>query len=176
MLVLDASVVIDYLLWRLPHAPTIAARIRAAALDLAAPELIDVEVAQVLRRFVLRGELGAHQADAALQLLVGMPIARYPHAPLIRRAFQLRDNTTVYDATYIALAEALEGTLLTLDARLATVPGHRATIEALGLPRESGDRWIEPRQAVDLVEIRVGGDDGADSVVQRGGGVECVPR
>ena len=132
MLVLDASVVVDYLLYRPPHASAIAARIRAAAPDLAAPELLDVEVAQVLRRFVLRGELTADQAEQALQVLLELPVVRYPHAPLIQRAFQLRDNTTAYDATYIALAEGLEGTLLTLDGRLASVPGHSAVIEVVG--------------------------------------------
>ena len=132
MLVLDASVVVDYLLFRPPHANAISARIREAAPDLAAPELLDVEVAQVLRRFVLRGELPAERAEEALEHLLGLPIVRYPHGSLVRRAFQLRDNTTVYDAVYIALTEGLEGALLTLDARLASVPGHATIIEVVG--------------------------------------------
>ncbi len=132
MLVLDASVVVDFLLSRPPHASAIAARIRESAPDLAAPELLDVEVAQVLRRFVLRGELPAERAEAALEHLQGLPVMRYPHGALVQRAFQLRDNATVYDAVYVALAEGLGGTLLTLDARLMGEPGHAAVIEVVG--------------------------------------------
>ncbi len=132
MLVLDASVVVDFLLGRGPHAGSIGDRIRRAGHDLAAPQLLDVEVGQVLRRFVLRGELHADRADLALQHLAQLPVRRYGHGPLIRRAFQLRDNATMYDALYIVLAEGLNASLLTLDARMAGVPGHSARIEVLG--------------------------------------------
>ena len=54
---------------------------------------------------------------------------RYPHDLFLRRIWELRDNVTAYDAAYIALAEALDGALLTRDERLASAPGHEATIE-----------------------------------------------
>jgi predicted nucleic acid-binding protein len=132
MLVLDASVVVDFLLARPPHAAEIGARLAQAEANLAAPQLLDVEVVQVLRRFVLRGDLSPARAELAIEHLLAMPIHRYDHSPLLARAFQLRDNATVYDALYITLAEGLDGTLLTLDARLASVPGHSATVDVIG--------------------------------------------
>jgi predicted nucleic acid-binding protein len=91
-------------------------------------ELLDAEVGQVLRRFVLAGQLLPERAQAALQDLMDLPLIRYAHGPLLLRAFDLRANATVYDALYIALAEGLEAPLLTRDAALAAVPGHRAQV------------------------------------------------
>ena len=80
MIVLDASVVVDFLLRFPPHTETITARIVAEAPSLAAPHLLDVEVAQVLRRFVHRGELTPESARAVLDDLADLPLVRYPHA------------------------------------------------------------------------------------------------
>jgi predicted nucleic acid-binding protein len=129
LIVFDASAIVDLLLNLPPRAEHVRQRITEEAPDLHAPHLVDAEIAQVLRRFVLRGELTPEEAVSALDDLAGLPIARYPHAPFLERAFELRDNTTVYDALYLVLAEVLGAPLLTSDTALADVPGHRARIE-----------------------------------------------
>jgi len=132
VIILDASVVVDLLLDLPPYAEQIATRLTAEAPGLAAPHLLDAEVAQVLRRHVLRGELATEFAEAALDDLIALPIVRYPHAPLLARAFALRENATVYDALYLALAEGLDAPLLTRDAALAQIPGAKAQVEVIG--------------------------------------------
>lgn len=131
MIVLDASVVVDLLLDLSPHAEQIATLIRLEAPALAAPHLLDAEVAQVLRRHVLGGELEPDIAHAALEDLAALPITRYPHTPLLTHAFALRDNVTIHDALYLVLADALRAPLLTRDKVLADVPGHGAKVEVL---------------------------------------------
>ena len=96
-----------------------------------APHLLDVEVAQVLRRYYLHRELSSRRAEQALDDLAALKLERYPHEPLLPRIWQLRENITAYDAAYVALAEALNAPLLTCDARLADAPGTAATIHAL---------------------------------------------
>ena len=93
------------------------------------PHLFDLEVAQTLRRDVFRGLLSAADGAAALHALAALPLQRHPHAPFLDRVWELRDAVTAYDASYVAVAEALGATLLTRDARLAGAPGVRATIE-----------------------------------------------
>lgn len=129
MIVLDASAIIELLLNLKPGAPIVAKRIADEAPALYAPHLLDAEVGQVLRRFVLRGELGADDAVEALADLRDLPITRIAHGPLLNRAFELRDNATVYDALYLVLAESIQAPLLTADAALAKVPGHSAQVE-----------------------------------------------
>ena len=131
IVVLDASVVIDLLLDREPYSHEIEAFIRRADL-LAAPHLLDVEVAQVLRRFLLRGELGSQRARQALHDLVDCPIQRYAHYPLIARAFQLAHNLTIYDAAYVVLTEALDATLLTRDSAMEQTPGTDIKVQLIG--------------------------------------------
>jgi predicted nucleic acid-binding protein len=131
MIVLDASSVVDFLLALPPWAARITARVQTEAPALAAPHLIDAEVGQVLRRFVRAGQLAALRAAQAIDDLLAMPLVRYPHTPLLPRAFALRDNATVYDALYIARAEALDAPLITRDGSLATIPGCRARVETL---------------------------------------------
>lgn len=96
-----------------------------------APHLLDVEVAQVVRRYWRAGELTAARGEEALHDLADLPIQRYPHEPLLGRIWQLRSNVTAYDAAYIALAEGLAAGLLTLDKALARVPGVRVAVEVL---------------------------------------------
>jgi predicted nucleic acid-binding protein len=96
-----------------------------------APHLLDVEVAQVLRRFVASGALAAPRAAEALTDLADLPLTRYSHEILLPRIWSLRANLTAYDAAYVALAEALDATLLTADLRLLRAPGHTAHIEAI---------------------------------------------
>ncbi len=131
MIVVDASVIVDFLLDIQPQAERIAGRIRRESLAVIAPHLIDAEVAQVVRRHVLRGDLTGEQGAEVVQLLAELPVTRYPHGPLLQRALALRENATVYDALYIALAEATDATLLTRDKALAQVPGCAARVEVL---------------------------------------------
>ena len=105
------------------------ARLRLRGERLAAPELIDLEVASVLRRQLSRGELEDRRAAQALSDLACLPMQRASHLPLLDRCWELRGNLTVYDAAYVALAEALDTTLLTGDARLSRSVGPRCKIE-----------------------------------------------
>ena len=130
MIVADASVILDILL-RTDAALRVESRLFDANESIHVPHLLDVEVAQVLRRYVHRGEMAPHRAERALELLVRFPMARYAHEPLLRRVWALRTNLTAYDAVYVALAEGLRATLLTRDQRLAAAPGHRAIVELL---------------------------------------------
>jgi predicted nucleic acid-binding protein len=133
MIVVDASVVAE-LLVELPRAARIRERLAQAGgdeADLAAPHLLDAEVGQVLRRWVLHGQLRAARAEAALDDLADLPIQRHDHRPLLRRAFALRENASFYDALYLALAEVLDAALLTCDGGQAEVPGTTARIERI---------------------------------------------
>lgn len=96
--------------------------------NIAAPQLIDIEVLQVLRRRVTAGITSIAHADEARELLRDVNLRYYDHAILRERIWQLRDNVTAYDAAYIALAELLEVPLLTSDVRLAQAPGNEAQI------------------------------------------------
>jgi predicted nucleic acid-binding protein len=107
------------------------ARARLRGERLSAPELVDLEVASVLRRQMLRGEIDAQRAGLALNDLAVLPLKRAPHRPLISRCWQLRENVTIYDAAYVAPAEALGVTLLTGDSRLAGATGPECHIELL---------------------------------------------
>ncbi len=98
---------------------------------LTVPHLLDVEVAQVLRRFVLRGELEHQRARQAIGDLLDLPLKRYPHERLLTRAFQLANNLTMYDAIYVVLAEALGATLLTRDKAMNDVPGTRIRVQLI---------------------------------------------
>ncbi len=107
------------------------ARARLRGERLTAPELIDLEVISVWRRQVRDGAMDARRAALALADLTALPLRRAPHRALLPRCWELRDNLTIYDASYVALAEALEVTLLTGDRRLARATGPRRHIEVL---------------------------------------------
>jgi predicted nucleic acid-binding protein len=130
MIVPDASVLLEVLL-RTPAALAIEERLLDPSESLHAPHLLDLEVAQVLRRYVQRGELTVERGTLSLDLLMQFPIRRYGHEPLIPRIWQLRENITAYDAAYVSLAEGLRATLLTRDVRLADAPGHAAKVELI---------------------------------------------
>lgn len=98
---------------------------------LAAPALIDVEVASTCRRLVRHGTLSEKRAVAALAHLVDLPLERAPMARLLRRGWELRDTVTSYDAAYVALAELLGVALITTDARLSRAPGIRCPTSVL---------------------------------------------
>ncbi len=112
-------------------AAAIEARLFSLGESLHAPQLIDIEVTQVLRRYTLAGALTPQRSQEALDDLLDFPIERYPHAPFIQRVWELRNNLTAYDAVYVALAEGLKAPLLTRDARLATAPGIQAQVIAI---------------------------------------------
>jgi predicted nucleic acid-binding protein len=130
VIVADVSVVVDFLLGAGSEAGDRFAEALATE-PVAVPHLLDVEVGHVLRRFVRHGEFSQEAALDYLAELADLPLDRYPHTPLLRRAFELRDNTTMYDAVYLALAEALDVPLLTADSALAAVPGSRAEVVLL---------------------------------------------
>lgn len=130
MIVVDASVIVELVL-NSQAAPRIRDRLTRRQEMLAAPHLIDLEVIQALRRFNASGDLDEHRASESLRGLKEFRLQRYPHHPFAERIWQLRRNTTAYDAAYVALAEALEATLLTRDARLAAAPGGQAVIELI---------------------------------------------
>lgn len=130
MIVVDASVAIDVLLDLPPHADRVSPLLMNAD-AIAAPHLLDAEVGQVLRRLVRSNRLPARRAEEALDDLDALALHRFPHQPLLRRAFELRDNVTVHDALYLALAEVLAATFVTRDAALARVPGCTARVEVV---------------------------------------------
>lgn len=127
MIVVDASAVIEVLLGT-SAASRVAERFFAEGETLHAPHLLDVEIAQVLRRYALAGAFDSQRGGEALEDLADFPIARYPHQPFLLRIWELRHNVTAYDAAYLALAEALAAPLVTRDAKLASAAGHRARI------------------------------------------------
>jgi predicted nucleic acid-binding protein len=129
VIVVDASVLATALGDDGPDGDHARARLRGERLS--APELVDLEVTSVLRRQVHSGAADLRRAALALADLAALPLRRAPHRPLLARCWELRDNLTVYDASYVALAEALDVTLLTGDGRLARAPGLRCHIEIL---------------------------------------------
>jgi predicted nucleic acid-binding protein len=128
LIVVDASAVLEVLL-RTPRGIRLEGRLLGGDETLHAPHLIDVEVAQVLRRYAAAGDLTTARGLEALTDLADLPMARYPHEPLLERVWELRQNATACDAVYLALAEALEAPLVTCDRRLALAPGHQARVE-----------------------------------------------
>ncbi|HLF11344.1 MAG TPA: type II toxin-antitoxin system VapC family toxin [Gammaproteobacteria bacterium] len=130
MWVLDASIILEVLL-KTPIGIRHADRVLQADDSLHAPHLVDVEVAQVLRRLTLAGEISSERAGEALQNLADLPLVRHEHMPLLARIWQLRTLVTAYDAAYLALAEGLPARLLTCDSKLSHAHGHRANVDLL---------------------------------------------
>lgn len=128
--VVDASVVAELLL-RTSSAREIENRLFRGRQALASPELVDVEVSQVLRRYSLSGELSPERGVQAIRDLADLPIERYGHEVLLPRIWELRRNITAYDAVYIALAEALGAIFLTRDGRLARAVEKDLAVELL---------------------------------------------
>lgn len=132
MIVLDASAAI-HLVLNSSVGTRVAERIADPGESLHAPHLVDLEVVQVLRRYVHNKELSVQRAETALQDFVDLDLSRYDHHSLLDRIWQVRDNLTAYDAAYVALAEALDAVLLTADARMARSPGDRVRIDLVSL-------------------------------------------
>ncbi len=128
MIVVDASALLEVLL-RTGAAGTVERRLFTAGVTLHAPHLLDIEVAQVIRRYAAKGELDDARAQLALDDLGDIRLQRYGHDFLLRRVWDLRHNLTAYDAIYVALAEALDAVLVTRDRRLAGAAGIWARVE-----------------------------------------------
>lgn len=129
-MILDASGAVELLL-NTAAGKRLAARLADEAEIIHVPHLVDLEVAQVLRRYVMSGVLNERSGATALQRWRDFHVERYPHEPLLDRVWQLRANISAYDAVYVALAEALSDVLVTGDRRLSRVPGLRVVIETI---------------------------------------------
>ena len=147
MIVVDASAMVEALVGRAPD-PRLFELLGG---DLHAPHLIDVEVTSVLRGLSLGGRVGIDTSENARLDLAGLDVVRHEFAPFADRVWALRHQFTSYDASYLALAEALDAPLVTCDAKLATT-GHRAQI----LLMTGSRRTVEPlRPEQDPVEARM---------------------
>jgi predicted nucleic acid-binding protein len=107
------------------------ARERLRGERLIAPHLIDLEVTSAWRRLTVAGDLDDRRAQLALDDLRALRLERVPHAPLLVRCWELRDNLTVYDSVYVALAEMTDAVLVTADAKLAGAAGPTCEIEVI---------------------------------------------
>jgi predicted nucleic acid-binding protein len=96
--------------------------------ELIAPSLVGFETANIIRRHELAGLVSSDQAAQAHADLLELAIECWPHDLLARRVWELRHNLSIYDASYVALAEMVNATLVTLDERLANAPGISCTV------------------------------------------------
>lgn len=129
MIVVDASVVVTALADDGPDGDQARSRLRGE--HLAAPHVIDLEIAAAWRRLGAAGVIDDRRASLAMADLQALRIGRVRHGPLLARCWELRSNLTIYDAAYVALAELLEATLLTADRRISNAAGTRCAIEVL---------------------------------------------
>ncbi|HEX4003737.1 MAG TPA: type II toxin-antitoxin system VapC family toxin [Candidatus Acidoferrales bacterium] len=130
MIVLDASAAIEWLL-QSRAGLRIDQRIFAPSESLHAPHLLDVEVTQVMRRYVRDKAITARRGQEALEDLADAPLNRYPRDLLIPRIWELRETLRAYDGAYVALAELLDAPLVTCDGKIASASGHHARIEVI---------------------------------------------
>jgi len=130
VIVVDASAMTEFLL-QTSLGERVEARLFRDSDDFHAPHLIDVEVAQALRRLVRTGELPAGRAEEVIADLADFDLRRHAHVELLGRTWELRDNLTAYDAMYVALAEALASPLVTCDGPLGSTPGHTVRVEVI---------------------------------------------
>jgi len=130
VIVVDSSVILEVLL-RTKSAQAIEKKIFSKGQTLHAPHLIDLEIAQVIRRYTFAGEITPERGSQAIEDLIDFRISRYSHDILLPRIWDLRSNMTAYDAAYVTLAEVLNVPLLTRDAKLARSLGSRAKIQLI---------------------------------------------
>jgi len=116
---------------RTSAAPAIEARLFGGRQTFHAPELIDIEVTQVLRRYSIAGQLDSERGRTVMSDLMDFPMRRHPHGVLMQRVWELRHNLSAYDAVYLALAESLDAALLTDDQRLVTATRRHSWVQIL---------------------------------------------
>lgn len=126
MIVLDTSALVEYLVGTDAVAELV--RSEAQSMPLAEPHAVDLECASALRGLVQGGKLPADEARRALGLLASMSIRRFDHVAHLPRVWELRHNMWPYDAAYVALAEALDVDLVTVDRKMVGVPNTRCTV------------------------------------------------
>jgi predicted nucleic acid-binding protein len=126
VVVCDASALTALLLDAGPDGQWVTEALTGA--DIAAPSLIGFETANIVRRHELAGLISPDQAAQAHADLRDLAIEYWPHETLAARAWQLRLNLSIYDAGYVALAELLRATLITLDRRIGGAPGLRCAV------------------------------------------------
>ena len=129
MIVVDASVLADAVANEGPAGDL--ARKRLSGERAFAPHLIDLEVVSMLKRITRSGSVDPAVAEGATRRVALYPLTRLPHAPLLGRIWELRHNLSVYDASYVALAEALRVSLVTSDEAFARAPGVECEVELL---------------------------------------------
>lgn len=129
MLIVDASCLYEVVA-DTARADDVRARL-AVDPDHAAPSVVDVEVVSVIRRDYRLGRLDATAAYQAVEDLRDWPGERFGHRHLLDRVWDLKGSIRAWDAFYVALAEVLDGTLITADSRLARAPGPRCTIDVV---------------------------------------------
>jgi predicted nucleic acid-binding protein len=132
LLVLDASAVLAVLVDQGPAAERVRQKVEGPGESLHVPHVMDLEVLHALRRQTLLGMLSRERSTEAIEDLKNITFVRYPHVTLVGRIWSLKYNLTAYDAAYVALAEALDVPLITMDTRLAQASGIRAAVEVYG--------------------------------------------
>jgi predicted nucleic acid-binding protein len=129
LIVLDTSALVEFLV----GADELAEVVRSVAAGkvLAMPHAADLEIASALRGLVHGRKLPGDEAERALELLSAMGVRRYAHLSLLPRIWELRHHMWPYDAAYVALAESLQVTLVTVDAKFSSVPGMQCPLRNL---------------------------------------------
>ena len=130
MIVVDASAVVRLLVSAQSN-QEIANLAFASGQILHAPHLMDAEVAHVLRRYAAAGKLDEARGLISIEALRGLRIIRHPHGGQLYRVWALRHNFTAYDALYVALAQSLGASLLTMDERLRAAIRQYTSLELL---------------------------------------------
>jgi len=128
--VVDASVLVAFYASDDPRRAAVSVRLTAGH-ALFAPAHLDAEVISALRGMARGNPVLTRAVPGALRHLQGIAMRRMPLAPLLERMWQLRENVTAYDAAYVALAERLEGPLITCDAKLSAASGTRCSFDLI---------------------------------------------
>jgi predicted nucleic acid-binding protein len=128
LIVIDASLVVDFITAKI-SSTELSAALGDDNQSVFAPEILDIEVVNALRKLRLLDKATESECLSALKLFGAAPISRMKHAPLLDRIWELHTNMTAYDAAYIALAEQLNAELWTSDAKYSRTPGHTAKIK-----------------------------------------------
>jgi len=129
VIVLDASAVLEWL-FDTPKAAALQ-RILTEETNFHAPELIDVEIAQVIRRYHLNQGVSVERCRQALDDFCDLPVHRVGHRDLLPLIWDYRDNLSAYDAAYVALAQLLDTRLITSDRKLANAPNLAIEVQLL---------------------------------------------